>query len=335
MIRRRLGGRATTAVVLVTALSVAMSATTTRAQTPPRVHRVGLLMQTTPAVAAHIATAFTQGLRDLGHVEDRDVVFEYRWAEGKLDRLPALAAELVGAKVDLIIASSLEAAEAARRTTTTIPIVMVNAADPVESGLVRSLARPGGNVTGLSASLTPEIRAKQLQLLKEALPALTRVAIVRRAQVADAPVWKDYETAGQTLKLKIQFFDVRTLDELPRVFESIARERIGAVLMPGDPVLFVQRQRITALMIEQRLPAIFSTREFAQAGGLMSYSARLTDQFRRAAVYADKILKGANPATLPVEQPTQFELVINLKTAKALRLTVPQTLLVRADEVIQ
>ena len=305
------------------------------AQKPPKIQRVGLLMQTAPAVAAHVATAFTQGLRDLGHIEDKDVVFEYRWAEGKLERLPELAAELVRAKVDLIIASSIEAAEAARRATATIPIVMVNAAEPVESGLVKSLARPGGNVTGLSSQLTSDIRAKQLQLLKEAVPGLTRVAIVRRAEVADAVVWKEYEAAGHTLKLKIQFVDVRSLDDLPRTFEAIARERIGAVLLPGDPVLFSHRQRIVALMSEHHLPGIFSTREFTQAGGLMSYSARLTDQFRRAAVYADKILRGASPATLPVEQPTRFELVINLRTAKALKLTLPQTLLVRADEVIQ
>ena len=305
------------------------------AQKPPKVQRVGLLMQTAPAVAAHVATAFTQGLRDLGHIEDKDVVFEYRWAEGKLERLPELAAELVRAKVDLIIASSIDAAEAARRATTTIPIVMVNAAEPVESGLVKSLARPGGNVTGLSSQLTSDIRAKQLQLLKEAVPGLARVAIVRRAQVADAAVWKEYEAAGRTLKLKIQFVDVRSLDDLPRTFDAIARERIGAVLLPGDPVFFSHRQRIVALMSEHHLPGIFSTREFAQAGGLMSYSARLTDQFRRAAVYADKILRGASPATLPVEQPTQFELVINLRTATALKLTLPQTLLVRADEVIQ
>jgi len=304
-------------------------------QTPQPMARVGLLMTTTPAVAAHIATAFTQGLRDLGHVEGRDVRFEYRWAEGHRDRFPELAADLVRAKVDVIIASSLDAAEAAHKATTTIPIVMVNAADPVASGLVQSLARPGGNVTGLSAQLTPEIRAKQLQLLKEAVPGLARVAIVRRVELATGSVWKDYETAGQTLKLKIQFFDVRSLDDLPRTFDAVAREQAAAVLIPGDPVFFTQRQRIVALMSERRLPGIFSTREFAQAGGLMSYSARLTDQFRRAAVYTDKILKGANPATLPVEQPMGFELVVNLRTAKTLKLTLPQTLLVRADEVIQ
>jgi len=322
--------------VFLAVLATGSEAQTSRpSQKAPAMHRVGLLMTTTPAVAAHIATAFTQGLRELGHVEGRDVTFEYRWAEGNRERFPALAAELVRARVDLIVASSTDAAEAAHNATKTIPIVMVNAADPVESGLVQSLARPGGNVTGLSAQLTPEIRAKQLQLLKEAVPGLTRMAIVRRAEVADATVWKDYEAAGQMLKVKIQFFDLRSLDDLVRTLDAVVHEHAGAVLIPGDPVLFTHRARIVALISERRLPGMFSTREFTQAGGLMSYSARLTDQFRRAAVYADKILRGASPATLPVEQPTHFELVINLKTARTLNLTLPQTLLVRADEVIQ
>jgi putative ABC transport system substrate-binding protein len=305
------------------------------AQRPQKVQRVGLLMQTTPAAASHIAAAFTEALRELGHVEGKNVAFETRWAEGNPERFPALAADLVRLKVDLIVASALSAAEAARRATTTIPIVMVNAADPVESGLVRSLVRPGGNVTGLSAQLTPEIRAKQLQLLKEALPGLTRVVILRRAALADGPVWKEYEAGGRTLGLKVQFVELQRVDELERAFNTIARERAGALLVPGDPVLFTHRQRIVALAAEHRLPGTFSTREFTDAGGLMSYSARLTDQFRRAATYVDKILKGASPANLPVEQPTQFELVINLKTAKALGLTLPQSILLRADEVIQ
>jgi putative ABC transport system substrate-binding protein len=325
---------------LVLAVSLALLPTVSAAQrpqqakTPAKVQRVGLLMQTSPAAAAHIAAAFIEGLRDAGHVEGKGVVFEYRWAEGKLDRLPELAVELVRAKVDLIIASSIDAAEAARRATTTLPIVMVNAAEPVESGLARSLARPGGNVTGLSAQLTPEIRAKQIQLIKEAVPGLVRVVILRRTAVADAAVWKEYEEGGRTLEVKVQFANVESIEDLPRALGAIPRERT-ALLVPGDPVFFTQRQRIVALTLEHRLPTMFYAREFTLAGGLMSYSARLTDQFRRAAEYADKILRGANPATLPIEQPTQFELVINLKTAKALKLTMPQGLLVRADEVIQ
>jgi putative ABC transport system substrate-binding protein len=322
-------------MALAVALPLVLAPMGSHAQRPQKVQRVGLLMQTTPAAASHIAAAFTEALRELGHVEGKNVAFETRWAEGNPERFPALAADLVRLKVDLIVASALSAAEAARRATTTIPIVMVNAADPVESGLVRSLVRPGGNVTGLSAQLTPEIRAKQLQLLKEALPGLTRVVILRRAALADGPVWKEYEAGGRTLGLKVQFVELQRVDELERAFNTIARERAGALLVPGDPVLFTHRQRIVALAAEHRLPGTFSTREFTDAGGLMSYSARLTDQFRRAATYVDKILKGASPANLPVEQPTQFELVINLKTAKALGLTLPQSILLRADEVIQ
>ncbi len=319
---------------LLLGLAVALAPGLAGAQGTSKTHRIGLLMQTTPAAASHIAAAFSHELGQLGHVEGKNVVLEYRWAEGKPERFPALAAELVRLKVDVIIASALPAAEAARQATTAIPIVMVNAADPVESGLVRSLAQPGGNVTGLSAVLTPEIRAKQLQLLKEAVPGLARLAILRRATVATAMLWKDYEGAGRALELKVQFFDVQG-DELDRAFTAIARERAGAVLVPGDAIFFTQRQRIVALAAEHRLPGMFSTREFTDAGGLMSYSARLTDLFRRAAVYADKILKGAGPATLPVESPTEFELVINLRTAKALKLAIPPAFLVRADQVLQ
>ena len=303
-------------------------------KTPPKVQRVGLLMQTSPAAAAHIGQAFTQALRELGRVEGKDVLVEYRWAEGKPERLPQLVAELVAAKVDLIVASGNAAAEAAHRATTTIPIVMVAVADPVESGLVRSFARPGGNVTGLSAQLTRDIRAKQIQLLKEAVSGLARVVILRRTAVADAAVWKEYEEAGRTLDVKVQFANVAGIDDLPRAIGAVPRERT-ALLLPGDPVFFTERQRLVALTLEHRLPMMSNAREVTQAGGLMSYSARLTDQFRRAAVYADKILKGASPATLPIEQPTEFELAINLNTAKVLKLTLPQTLLVRAAEMIQ
>ena len=319
---------------LALAAVLALMPTASLAQRPPKVQRVGLLMQTSPAVAAHLGRAFTQGLRDLGRIEGKDVLVEYRWAEGKPERLPQLVAELVAAKVDLIVASGNAAAEAAHRATTTIPIVMVTVADPVESGLVRSLARPGGNVTGLSAQLTRDIRAKQIQLLKEAVSGLARVVILRRTAVADAAVWKQYEEAGRTLDVRIQFANVAGIDDLPRAIGALPRERT-ALLLPGDPLFFAARQRLVALTLEHRLPMMSNAREVTQAGGLMSYSARLTDQFRRAAVYADKVLKGASPATLPIEQPTEFELAINLNTAKVLKLTLPQTLLVRAAEIIQ
>jgi putative ABC transport system substrate-binding protein len=317
------------------ALSLLLPAAVAEAQkATPKVHRIGILMQTTPGAAAHIVEAFTGGLRELGHLEGRDVVFEYRWAEGRIERFPDLAGELVRTRVDLIVASSIAAAEAAHGATKTTPIVMVNAAEPVEAGLVKSLARPGGNVTGLSGQLTPEIRAKQVQLLKEAVPGLARAVILRRTAVADAAVWREYEDGARTLEVKIQFANVGGPEDLARVIGGVARERTG-VIVPGDPIFFTERQRLVALTVEHRLPTMFYAREFTVAGGLMSYSAKLTDQFRRAAVYADKILRGQSPATMPVERPTEFELVVNVKTARMLKLALPQTLLIRAAEVIQ
>ena len=291
------------------------------AQMAASARRVGLIMTTTPSVASHIAAAFTDGLRELGHLEGKNVVLEYRWAEGRPERLAELAADLVRHKVDVIVASSQGPALAASRVTKTIPIVMVNVTDPVGMGLVASLARPGGNVTGLSQQLTPEIRAKQLQLLKETLPRLARVAVLHSSSTTVG--LREYETAGQALELRVQFAEVRSRDDLGRVFAAMGRDRVDAVVVPGDTFLFTERQRVTELAREHRLPGIYSTREFTEAGGLMSYSARLTEQFRRAAVYVDKILRGAGPGTLPVESPTHYELVINLKTARAFGLTIP------------
>jgi putative ABC transport system substrate-binding protein len=303
------------------------------AQPAAPVRRVGLIMTTTPAAASHIAAAFTEGLRELGHLDGKSVVLEYRWAEGRPERLPELAAELVRNRVDVIVASSQGPALAASRATKTIPIVMVNVTDPVGMGLVASLARPGGNVTGLSQQLTPEIRAKQLQLLKETLPRLTRVAVLHSSSTTVG--LREYEAGGQSLELRVQFAEVRSRDDLGRAFAAMGRERVDALVVPGDTFLFTERQRVTELAREYRLPGIYSTREFTDAGGLMSYSARLTEQFRRAAVYVDKILRGISPATLPVESPTQYELVINLKTARALGVTIPPSLLARADQVIE
>lgn len=303
------------------------------AQTPAKGPRIGVLMSTTPTAAAHIVTAFSEGLRELGHVEGQNIALVYRWAEGKPERLNELAADLVRQQVSLIVASSQAPALAAQRATKTIPIVMVNTSDPVEMGLVASLGRPGGNVTGLSQQLTPEIRAKQLQLLKEALPKVSRVAVLRSP--ATTVGLREYESAGQALELRLQFVDVRGADDLERAFASLVRDRVEALLVPGDILLFTERARVTTLARQHRLPGIYSLREFTEAGGLMSYSARITKQFRRAAVYVDKILRGASPATMPVESPTQYELTINLKTARTLGITIPQALLIRADEVIQ
>ena len=309
--------------------------TATSAQTHAKVRTIGLLMTTTRSAASHIAAAVVDGLRELGHTEGKNVLFEYRWAEGQRERLAELGAELVRHPVDVIVASSQAAALAAQRATKTIPIVMVNAADPVKAGLVASLARPGGNVTGLSQHLTPEIRAKQLQLLKEVLTKGSRPLVVVLHSPTTTVELGEYETTGHALELRVQFIEVRTRDDLGRAFAAMARDHVDAVLVPGDTFLFTERQRVAELARERRLPGMYSLREYTEAGGLMSYSAPLTEQFRRAAVYVDKILRGASPATLPVESPTHYELVINLKTAKALGLTVPQSLLQRADEVIR
>ena len=303
------------------------------AQTPAKARRIGLLMTTTPAAAAHIVAAFAEGLRELGHVEGKNVLFEYRWAAGDRERFAEMAADLVLQHVDVLVASSQAAALAAQRATRTIPIVMVNASDPVEAGLVASLVRPGGNVTGLSQQLTREIRAKQLQLLKEMLPKMSRVRVLHSA--ATTVGLREYEAAGQTLEVRVQVVEIRNRNDLESAFAAMARERIDALLVPADPFLFTERQRIAELAREHRLAGMYSTREYAEAGGLMSYSARLSEQFRRAAIYVDKILRGASAGTLPVEAPSHYELVINLKTAKALGLTIPPSLLHRADQVIE
>ena len=303
------------------------------AETRVKARRIGLMMSTTPVAASHIVAAFADGLRELGHVEGKNVVFEYRWAEGKPERFAEMAADLVRQKVDVIVASSQAPALAARQATKTIPIVMVNVTDPVEAGLVASLARPGGNVTGLSQQHTTEIRAKQVQLLKEALPKVSRVAVLHSP--ATTVGLGEYEAAGRAFELRVQSVEIRGADDLGRAFTAMARDRVDALLVPGDILLFTERQRVAALAREHRLPGMYSLREFTEAGGLMSYSARISEQFRRAAIYVDKILRGASPATLPVESPSQYELVINLKTAKALGLTIPQSLLVRADQLIE
>jgi ABC-type uncharacterized transport system substrate-binding protein len=301
-------------------------------QAPAKARRIGLLMTTTPVAAAHIVVAFADGLRELGHVEGKNVLFEYRWAAGDRERFAEMAADLVRQHVDVLVASSQAAALAAQRATKTIPIVMVNATDPVEAGLVASLVQPGANVTGLSQQLTREIRAKQLQLLKEALPKMSRVAVLH--SVATMVGLREYEAAGQTLAVRVQVVEIHSRDALAPAFAAMARERIDALLVPADPFLFTERQRVAELAREHRLPGMYSTREYAEVGGLMSYAARLSEQFRRAAYYVDKILRGASPATLPIESPSHYELVINLATAKALGLAVPQVLLQRADQVI-
>jgi putative ABC transport system substrate-binding protein len=306
------------------------------AQQAAKVARIGWLANT--AALPHLREAFLQGLRDLGYVEGRNVVIEYRNAEGKSDRLPALAAELVALKVDVIVAPPTVAALAAKHATKTIPIVFAGAADPVTDGLVTSLARPGGNVTGLS-SLTPELVGKRLEQLTQAVPGVTRVAALWQpggaGERTDRDTLKGADVAARALGVRLQVVDARGPEDFDRAFSDMTRARAGALTVLGSAMFNSERRRLVNLAAKHRLPAVYQWREFVDTGGLMSYGANLADLNRRAAVYVDKILKGAKPGDLPVEQPTKFELAINLKTAKALGLTIPQSVLGRADEVIQ
>jgi putative ABC transport system substrate-binding protein len=278
---------------------------------------------------------FFQRLRELGYVEGQNLSIERRFSDGKPERLPGLAADLVHLKVDVIVAASGPAPLAAQSVTKTIPILMTNQVDPVGSGLVVSLARPGGNITGLS-QLSAEIVGKQLALLKEVVPRVSRVAVLRNPTNKDpALLLKEVAVAARSLRIQPHTFEARGSEEFDGAFAAMTRERTGAGLVLGDPMFFLHRTRIADLAAKQRLAMMFVQREHAEAGGLMAYGASLSDMFRRAATYVDKILKGAKPGDLPVEQPTKFEFVINLKTAKALGLTIPPSLLGRADEVIQ
>ena len=303
-----------------------------------KVVRIGYLGDepvTTPIVAP-VWGAFIEGLRELGWVEGQNVTIEPRFSEGKMERLPDLAAELVRLKVDVIVAAGSQPPVAAKQATGTIPIVITNMGDPVGTGLVSSLARPGGNVTGLSL-LTPELIGKQLELLKEIVPGLSRVAVLRNPTSPIHPLsLREAEVAARSLGVQLQVLDARGPDEFEMAFGAMSRERAGALNVLGDGMFFLHRTRIAVLAAKHRLPAIFAQRQHADAGGLMAHGSSLRDNFRRAATYVDKILKGAKPADLPVEQPTKFELVINLKTATALGLTIPPSLLLlRADELIQ
>jgi putative tryptophan/tyrosine transport system substrate-binding protein len=307
------------------------------AQQAAKIARIGYLGFNLTA-SPHLPEAFLQGLHDLGYVEGRNVVIEYRDAEGKPERLPALAAELVALKVDVILAPGTPQALAAKQATRTLPIVFGAAADPVGSGLVTSLARPGGNVTGLSV-LTPELVGKRLELLKQAVPGVSRVAVLwhpgNYGERTEQDMLKEAEVAGRALGVRLQFLEARGPGDLDRAFSDMTRARAGALTVVPSAMLFGERRRLVDLAAKNRLPAVYQWREGVDAGGLMSYGPDFADLFRRAATYVDKILKGAKPADLPVEQATKFDLVINLKTAKTLGLTIPPSLLQRADEVIQ
>ena len=308
-----------------------------RAQQPAgRIYRLGYLAITSRERSLHLMKAFEEGLRRLGYRVGENVVIEYRFADGEMERLPALATDLVQLGVDIIVSGNNVTTVAAMKATATIPIVMANSADPVSARLVASLARPGGNVTGFSSEPGDEIYGKRLEFLKETLPNLSRVGILWNPDFApNLERLKATQEASQALGLTLVPAEARELDALEQAFATMVRERAQVLVVLSDGVLFNRRGQIGVMAVSNRLPAISAVREYVEAGLLLSYGIDLPDQFRRSAVFVDKIFKGAKPADLPVELPTKFELVVNLKTAKALGITVPPTMLARADEVIE
>jgi putative ABC transport system substrate-binding protein len=307
---------------------------TLEAQQPKKIHRIGYLSGIDAATHSTRSEPFRQALRERGYIDGQNIAIEYRYAEGKLDRLPELAAELVRLKVDIIVSSAPPPTRAAKGATTTIPIVMAFDDDPVGSGFVASLARPGGNVTGLS-SLAPEISGKLLELLQETVPKLSRVAVLGTSTVPQyAQVVKEIELAAKAFGVKDQYLDVLNANDIETAFRAASKGRADAVVVLGSPFLNSHRTQIVKLAAKSRLPAIYARPEYVEEGGLMTYGVNINDLFRRAATYVDKILKGAKPADLPVEQPTKFEFIVNLRAAKQIGLTIPPNVLVRADRVI-
>ncbi len=307
-----------------------------QAQPAPKIARIGLLTPSSPAGSSHLVEAFAQGFRELGYVDGKTFVLEARYGDGKSDRLAELARELVRLKANVIVTSTDAATAAVRRQTRTIPIVMALSTDPVGTGFVASLARPGGNVTGLS-NITAELGGKRLELLKEAVPGLSRVAFLWNPDVRGALLdYKETEVRARALRLELTSLEVSTAEDLDRAFSTLTSERVQAfIVAAANIVIFARRPAIARFAQSNRLASIYAAKEYVDAGGLMSYGVSVSDMFRRSAAYVDKILKGAKPRDLPVEQPTKFELVINLKTAKALGLTIPPSLLARADQVIE
>ena len=307
-----------------------------QAQQPKKIPRIGVLNPATPATVAHLIEAFKQGLREHGYVEGQNVVLESRFGEAKSEEFPVLAAELVRLKVDVIVAFTNPMIEAAKQATQTIPIVTPNSSDPVGSGFAASLARPGGNITGLTTA-SPELNGKRLEILKETVAKLSRVAVLLSPNFPGGALdLKETEAAARSLGLRIQPLEVRDASDIDRAFGAITNERADALTMfPGHPVLFVNRKKIVELAAKNRLPVMYALSEFVDAGDLMCYEPDRLVMYRRAATYVDKILKGAKPGELPIEQPTKFELIINLKTAKQIGVTIPQSLLYQADKVIK
>ena len=306
-----------------------------QAQQASKIWRIGYLGLSHPSANTVRIEAFRQGLRELGYVEGKNVLFEWRWAEGKVDRLPELAAELVRLKVDVIVTQGPAVNRPAKKATSTIPIVMGFDNDPVGNGIVASLARPGGNITGLSA-LYPEISGKQLEILKEIVPKLTRVAVFGNSnEAANSQSLNEIEVAAKAFKIKSQYVDIQSPKEIETAFRAASKGRAEAVLVLSNGILNPHRTQVAELAVKNRLPAIFNAVEWVEAGGLACYGANIADLFRRAATYVDKIFKGRTPADLPVEQPVKFEFVINLRTANQIGVTIPQWTLMKADKVIR
>jgi putative tryptophan/tyrosine transport system substrate-binding protein len=321
-------------LLLIVVVTVAQGISA-EAQQPKKVARIGFLIAASRSAISARTDAFRQGLRELGYMEGKNIVIEWRSSEGQLDRLPALAAELVHLKVEVIVTTNSGVTRAAKEATVTIPIVMSQDNDPVGNGFVASLARPGGNITGL-AILAPEISGKQVELLTETVPRLSRLAVLGASNsLGTAQTLKETELAAAAFGLKLQYLDVRDSKDIENAFRAASTERADALLVLTSSVLNSHRKQITDLAAKNRLPAIFPFPEYVEAGGLMSYGASFTHLYRRAATYVDKILKGAKPADLPIEQPRKYEFIINLKTARQIGLTIPESVLYRVDRVIK
>jgi putative tryptophan/tyrosine transport system substrate-binding protein len=323
------------AATFAIALTFTFAAVVAEAQQPKKIWRIGFLSSVSPDPYAHLYTAFLQGLGDLGYIDGQNVMVKPRWAEGNTERLPELAAELVGLKVDLMVSTGTVTALAAKASTTSIPIVFTAGGDLVKVGLISSLARPGGNLTGLSL-LTTELNVKRLELLKETFPKIRRVGVLGNPANPNYRIQlNEIQAAAKQLGLEVQVLEMRNPNEIETVFSKFSDKSVGALLVLSDPTLNAHREKIADVANKSRLPAIFEFKEFVEAGGLMSYGTNIVAVYRRVAIYVDKIFRGAKPSELPVEQPTNFEFLINLNTAKQIGVTIPPNVLARADRVIR
>jgi putative ABC transport system substrate-binding protein len=320
---------------VVLALALTLTPLAAEGQQAGKVYRVAVMGLQPAQLAVPFIHALREGLRDLGYVENRTLVLDYLTADGKPERMPEVAADAVRLGYDVIVTSTNEVTAAAKRATSTVPIVMVVTADPVGAGLIASLARPGGNLTGLTTDAAPEVYAKPIEFIKEILPRVAQIAVLRRPGTGWDQVWSAASDVARKLSIKLRPFDIRTAADIETAFQALKAERVRAFMFWPGSVTYTFRKQVADLALKDGLVSASFIRQFPDAGGLLSYGPHIFDLFRRAAVHVDKILKGAKPADLPVEQPTKFELVINLKTAKALGLTVPQSLLLRADQVIE